>query len=178
VSSGVHFSHSPYYIRRIRINSADPLSKALVKNGFKWYPENGERIEEHKTKVFEFPIQAPEGRTKFDVSAIDQLELYKIMMQDYVDHNASNTIHVRDDEWEDVIKWVYNNWNSIVGVTFLSLSDSFYQLMPLEAITKEEYDVMVSNTPTFNPSTIREFEQFEDEFELEDGCDTGVCPIR
>lgn len=177
VSSGVHFSHSPYYIRRIRINSADPLAKALVKNGFTWFPENGESVENHKTKVFEFPVQAPNGKTKYDVSALEQLELYKLIMENYVDHNASNTIHVRDHEWEEVSEWIYENWDSVVGVTFLSLSDSFYQLMPFEAIDEETYHNLVANTPRFNPNTIREFESFE-EFELEDDCEAGVCPIR
>lgn len=178
VSSGVHFSHSPYYIRRIRINASDPLAKALVKNGFKWYPENGETVENHKTKVFEFPVKAPEGKTKYDVSAIEQLELYKLVMKYYVDHNASNTVHVKDDEWDSVVEWVYNNWDDIIGVTFISLSDSFYQLMPLEAITKEQYEKMISEMPKFNPNTIREFENFEEEFELDADCDTGLCPIR
>lgn len=178
VSSGVHFSHSPYYIRRIRISSADPLAKALVKNGFKWHPENGETIEEHKTKVFEFPVKAPEGKTKYDVSAIEQLELYKLIMENYVDHNASNTIHVRDNEWKDVSDWIYNNWDSVVGVTFISLSDSFYQLMPFESIDKDTYEKMLSETPRFNANIIREFEKFDVEFDLGADCDTGACPIR
>src|SRR5690606_26934734 len=29
VSSGLHYSHAPYYIRRIRINANDPLAKAV-----------------------------------------------------------------------------------------------------------------------------------------------------
>lgn len=178
VSSGVHFSHSPYYIRRIRISSADPLAKALVKNGFKWHPENGETIEEHKTKVFEFPVKAPEGKTKYDVSAIEQLELYKLIMENYVDHNASNTIHVRDNEWKDVSDWIYNNWDSVVGVTFISLSDSFYQLMPFESIEKDAYEKMLSETPRFNANIIREFEKFDVEFDLGADCEAGACPIR
>lgn len=178
VSSGVHFSHSPYYIRRIRINSSDPLSKALDKNGFTSHPENGDDKLNPKTKVYEFPVKAPEGKTKYNVGAIEQLELYKLMMENYVDHNASNTIHVKDDEWNDVIDWVYDNWDSVVGVTFLSLSDSFYQLMPLEAITEEEFNKMVVITPKFRPSMLKEFENFVEEFELDDECDTGLCPIR
>lgn len=179
VSSGVHYSHSPYFIRRVRVNEQDPVAKALVEDGFKWYPEVGQTREEHRTKVFEFPVKAPEGKTKYDVSAIEQLEFYKLVMENYVDHNASNTIHVRDNEWEDVRKWVSNNWDTIVGVTFLSLDDSFYELLPYEAITKEEYEEMLSKTPTFNPDTINQFEQFDIEFDILDSdCDSGLCPIR
>ena len=179
VSSGVHFSHSPYYIRRVRVSANDPLAKAMVSVGFPWDPENGETVEKHKTKVFSFPSKAPEGRTKYDVGAIEQLELYKTMMKHYVDHNASNTIHVRESEWGLVEDWVYENWDDLVGVTFLSLDDNFYQLAPYESITKEEYEKLMSEQPRFSVNILSKFEDFSKEFELLDAdCDTGVCPIK
>jgi len=63
---------------------------------------------------------------------------------------------------------VYNNWDDIVGVTFLSLDDSFYQLLPYEAISEEQYNKMVEETPMFNPNTLKQFENFEEEFEIEE----------
>lgn len=178
VSSGVHFSHSPYFIRRVRINANDPMSKALKAAKFPWQPENGQTVEDHTTAVFEIPVKAPEGRTKYDVGAIEQLELYKLIMKNYVDHNASNTIHVREHEWGDVETWVYENWDDIVGVTFLSLDDSFYQLMPYEAIDRAKYEELAAQLPVFNPTMLKEFENFVDEFELDADCDTGLCPVR
>lgn len=179
VSSGVHFSHSPYFIRRVRVSSNDPLAMAMDSIGFKWSPEVGQTIENHKTKVFEFPIKSPEGRTKYDVGAIEQLELYKLIMENYVDHNASNTVHVREHEWEEVEEWVYNNWDSIVGVTFISLDDSFYQLQPYESISKSKYKELLLSTPKFNPNILGEFENFIEEFDILDSdCDGGLCPVR
>ena len=179
VSSGVHFSHSPYYIRRVRVNARDPIALALEDAGFPWEPEVGQTVEDHKTKVFEFPVKAPEGRTKYDVSAIEQLELYKMIMRNYVDHNASNTIHVRKDEWDGVEQWVYDNWDDVVGVTFLSLDDSFYQLMPYEAISQEKYEELFVAQPKFIPSSLKKFETFEEEFDVLDAdCESGACPVR
>lgn len=179
VSSGVHFSHSPYYIRRVRVNAKDPLAQALAEAGFPWNPEVGQTVEEHRTKVFEFPVKSPEGRTKYDVSAIEQLELYKLIMKNYVDHNASNTIHVRPKEWDEVEQWVYDNWDDIVGVTFLSLDDSFYQLLPYEAVDKETYEELLGKQPRFNPSILNQYETFEEEFDILDAdCDSGHCPVR
>lgn len=179
VSSGVHFSHSPYYIRRVRVSANDPIAKAMVEAGFTWHPEVGQTEENHKTKVFEFPVKAPEGRTKYDVSAVEQLELYKMVMKNYVDHNASNTVHVRANEWEEVERWVYNNWDDIVGVTFLSLDDSFYSLLPYEAIDEKKYNELSEKLPKFNPSILRKYEDFEEEFDiLDQDCEKGVCPVR
>lgn len=178
VSSGVHFSHAPYFIRRVRINANDPMAKTLKKIGFPWQPENGQTVNNHNTAVFEIPVKAPMGKTKYDVSAIEQLELYKLIMKYYVDHNASNTVHVRDDEWEAVENWVYENWDDVVGITFLSLDDSFYTLMPYEEISEDKYNELIERLPSFNPSMLREFENFTEEFELDADCDTGVCPIR
>lgn len=179
VSSGVHFSHSPYYLRRVRVSANDPLAKAMAESGFSWHPEVGQTIENHKTKVFEFPIKAPMGKTKYDVSAIEQLELYRLIMKYYVDHNASNTIHVRPDEWEKVSEWVYNNWDDVVGITFLSLDDSFYQLLPYESITEDKYNEIFENMPRFNPNILKKYEAFEEEFEIQDqDCESGACPIR
>ena len=178
VSSGVHFSHSPYYIRRVRVSSNDPLAKVMCESGFKWSPEVGQTEDNHSIKVFEFPVKAPEGKTKYDVSAIEQLELYKLIMKTYVQHNASNTIHVRPNEWDEVEQWVWDNWDDIVGVTFLSLDDSFYQLLPYEAISKEQYDDMVNKTPKMNLSLLKKYETFE-EFELmESDCTSNGCPVK
>lgn len=179
VSSGVHFSHSPYYVRRVRVSANDPLANAMVASGFSWDPEVGQTVENHKTKVFSFPVQAPEGRTKYDVGAVEQLELYKLIMKNYVDHNASNTVHVREHEWAEVEEWIYNNWDDFVGVTFLSLDDNFYQLAPYEALTKEQYHSMAAKQPKFSVNTLSKFENFSSEFELLDAdCDTGVCPVK
>lgn len=178
VSSGLHFSHSPYYVRRVRISAADPLVKVCEELGYPIFPEVGQEIETAKTKVIEFPVKAPEGRTKYTVSAIEQLEIYKMFMENYVDHNASNTISVRDEEWEDVTNWVYDNWDSIIGITFISLENSFYQLLPYEACTKEQYEERASKMKPFNPELLQKYETREDSELDESECSTGACPIR
>jgi len=178
VSSGVHYSHSPYYIRRVRINSHDPLVKVCEELGYPIFPEVGQEIETCTTKVIEFPIKAPEGRTKYNVSAIEQLENYKLFMENYIDHNCSITVHVRNDEWDLVEQWIWENWDDVVAVSFLSLEDSFYQLLPYEACTKEQYEERKSKMKHFKPELLLKYEIFE-ESELDNSdCSTGVCPVR
>ena len=176
VSSGMHFSHAPYYIRRVRISKDNPLSQAVRTMGFMVEDDQSDA----NLDVFSFPVKAPEGKTKDDVSALEQLKLYKNVMKNYVDFNASNTIHVRPDEWEDVTNWMYTNWDEVVAVSFLPLDDSVYPQMPLEAITEEEYLEMLKQQPKFDPELITQFEQDDIEMDLEDDpdCATGICPIK
>jgi len=179
VSSGVHFSHAPYYVRRIRISSDDPLVKVCEELGYPVYPEVGQDPDTCVTKVVEFPVKAPDGKFKADVGAVEQLEIYKMFMTHYVEHNCSITIHVRDDEWDAVEQWVWDNWDDTVALSFLSFEDSFYELMPYEEITEEEYQKRVAAMKPFIPSLISKYEKEETEYDIgDDGCESGVCPIR
>jgi ribonucleoside-diphosphate reductase alpha chain/ribonucleoside-triphosphate reductase len=179
VSSGVHFSHAPYYVRRIRISAHDPLVKVCEELGYPVYPEVGQSKTNATVKVVEFPVKAPEGKIKRDVSAIEQLEIYKMFMEHYVDHNCSITVHVREDEWEAVEQWVWDNWDDVVGITFLSLDDSFYDLLPFEEITRQEYEQRQAAMKPFIPSLIAKYEREEVAYDIgNDGCEGGVCPVR
>ena len=179
VSSGVHYSHSPYYIRRVRISADDPLVKVCEELGYPVFPEVGQDIETCSTKVVEFPVKAPEGTTKYEVSALEQLENYKMFMENYVDHNCSITVHVREHEWEAVEEWVWNNWDETVALSFLSLDDNFYELLPYEAIDEAEYIKRKEEMQSFRPSLISKFEKEETEFDIgSEGCESGACPVR
>ena len=181
VSSGVHYSHAPYYIRRIRIMTKDPLCKLAKKLGYPMFPEVGHSVDNPTLMVVEFPVKAPEGLTKGDVSALKQLETYLMFQKNYTQHNTSITVHVKDDEWEEVKKWVYENWdNGICGLSFLSYSDSYYDLLPYESITKEEYEKRLAKCKPFTINALKELENEPQENTLEEDseCSSGACPVR
>jgi adenosylcobalamin-dependent ribonucleoside-triphosphate reductase len=180
VSAGIHYSHSPYYIRRIRISANDPLAKVAEELEYPMFPEVGEEWETCRTKVIEFPVKSPSKKTKYDISAIEQLENYKMFLEYYVDHNASVTISVKEHEWEEVEEWVWNNWEKIVAISFLSLDNSFYDLMPYENITEAEYEERAREMRPFITSLLQKYEQ--EEIDLDTGslsdCEGGTCSIR
>lgn len=179
VSSGIHYSHSNYYIRRVRISTSDPLFKMIEK--LKCYPiynENGQTDENCTTKVIEFPVKAPNGKTKYDVSAIEQLELYKMSMVNWTDHNTSITVHVKDEEWNAVADWLYENFESVVGITFLPLYDETYPLLPYESTTKEDYEERLKNIKPIDYELLAELDDDEEHEILDKECANGVCPIR
>jgi ribonucleoside-diphosphate reductase alpha chain/ribonucleoside-triphosphate reductase len=100
-------------------------------------------------------------------------------MEHYVDHNCSITVHVRNHEWDDVEEWVWNNWDGIVALSFLSLEDNFYKLLPYEAIDEEEYSKRVKQMKPFVPTLISKYEKKETVIDIgNDGCDSGICPVR
>ena len=144
MSSGVHYSHSPYYIRRVRIIATDLLCRVCEEPGYPVLPEVGQDPKNPTTKVLEFPVKAPAGRVKGDVTAIEQLENYrKMLMEHYLDHNCSITVHVRENEWEDV-----------VALSFPSCDDSFYELLPYEEIDQAEYERRKAEMCPSNPAPL------------------------
>lgn len=179
VSSGIHFPHSNYYVRRVRISATDPLCKMIEeRNCYPIFPEVGQSEEDCTVKVLEFPVQAPKGRTKYDVSAIEQLELYLITMHNWTDHNTSITVHVREQEWEAVAEWIYQNFEALVGLTLLPLSEETYPLLPYEAITKEEYNQRVANIKPLDYELLEKLDDAQDWEIIDRECENGACPVR
>ncbi|WMJ85740.1 ribonucleoside-triphosphate reductase, adenosylcobalamin-dependent [Anaerocolumna sp. MB42-C2] len=179
VSSGIHFAHSNYYIRRVRIATSDPLFKMIEKQGcYPVYNEVGQTDDNCTIKVIEFPVKAPEGKTKYEVGAIEQLELYKLSMLNWTDHNTSITVHVRENEWDDVADWLYENFDYSVGVTFLPLYEETYPLLPFERTSREDYEKRLSSIKPIDFELLARYDVNETQELIDGDCENGFCPIR
>ncbi|SHO49453.1 ribonucleoside-triphosphate reductase, adenosylcobalamin-dependent [Anaerocolumna xylanovorans] len=179
VSSGVHYSHAPYYIRRVRISVTDPLYKMIEQQGcYPVYNEVGQSDENCTVKVIEFPVKSPAGKTKYQVSALEQLNLYKLTMEAWTDHNTSITVHVRENEWEDVAEWLSENFDKAVGITFLPLMEETYPLLPYESTTKEDYEERIRLSRPVDYTLLNKLENEGDNELLDEDCESGACPVR
>jgi ribonucleoside-triphosphate reductase len=178
-ASGMHPRHAPYYIRRIRIAATDALFKMLKDQGVPYHPEVGQSIETATTYVLEFPVKAPEGSVfKNSLTALEQLEHWKLVKTHYTEHNPSVTISVGDNEWIAVGNWVYENWDMVGGLSFLPRDNHVYPLAPYEEITKERYLELSKQLAHIDYSKIVTYEQVDDlDLKKELACSAGVCEI-
>ena len=144
-ASGIHARHSPYYIRRIRMDKKDPIYSFLKDAGV---PCEDEAFRPESTAVFSFPQHAPEGAVcRTDKTAIEQLELWLIYQRYWCEHKPSVTISVKDEEWPEVGAWVWKHFDEVSGVSFLPFSDHTYQQAPYTDCSKEEYEAAVADMP-------------------------------
>lgn len=179
VSSGLHVSHAPYYIRRIRINATDPLAKVADMLNWRIQPENGQTEEDARTLVIDFPQKSSAKKTRAEQTIKEQFDTYFSFQENYTAHNSSNTITVKDDEWEEAEQTVWDNWDKFIGVTFLSYDGGNYKLAPYEECTHEEYLDLKDRMLPFDPSLLELFENIETEKDVENmvSCESGICPI-
>lgn len=179
-ASGMHPRHSQYYVRRVRISATDSLFKMLRDQGIPYHPEVGQPKDGATTYVLEFPVKAPEGGIfRDDLSAIEQLEHWKMVKKHYTEHNPSVTISVGDDEWISVANWVYENWDLVGGLSFLPRTNYVYQLAPYEAIDEKTYEALNRKVAHLDFSKIVTYEK-EDESDVKQelACVAGVCEIE
>tara|TARA_R100001509_G_scaffold115155_2_gene70262 strand:- start:897 stop:2828 length:1932 start_codon:yes stop_codon:yes gene_type:complete len=136
-ASGIHARHNDYYIRTVRGGNSDPLTQFMKESGVYNEPDV---MKPDTTTVFSFAMQSPLGAVlRTDMSAIEQLELWKTYALHWCEHKPSVTISVKEEEWMDVGAWVYQNFDVASGVSFLPHSEHTYQQAPYQDIEREDY---------------------------------------
>ena len=177
-ASGLHARHSDYYLRTVRADNKDPITQFLKDQGV--YSEPCV-LKGDTTTVFYFPIKSPEGSlTREKQSAIEALELWKTLQDNWCEHKPSATINVKEDEWLDVAAWVYKNFDTLSGVAFLPHDGGTYKQAPYTEVTKEEYEEWIAK----HPSVVVDWSRLS-EYEQEDNtagsqtfaCSGGSCEI-
>jgi len=156
-ASGIHARHSKYYIRTVRGDNKDPLTKFMIDQGV---PSEPCVMKPDTTTVFSFPMKSPKGsRIRDELSAIDQLNIWLIYQEHWCEHKPSITVTVRENEWLDVGAFVFKHFDKMSGVSFLPHSDHVYQQAPYQECTEDEYNDMLSKMNTrINWFKLREYE--------------------
>lgn len=175
--SGIHARHSPYYIRTVRGDVKDPLTSLMKDQGVPWEPEV---FHPDSTVVFSFPQKSPKDAvTRNDMSAIEQLEVWKKYALHWCEHKPSVTISVRESEWLAVGAWVYENFDICSGISFLPHSDHTYQQAPYQDCDKEAYDELAKLMPkSIDWSQLGNYETDDNTSGMQTlACTGGVCEV-
>ena len=175
-ASGIHARYSDYYIRRVRIDSKDPICEFMIKEGF----PNEADVMNDENYVFSFPIKAPINSVKIkDIPALKQLEVWKIYQDHWCEHKPSCSIYYSDDDFLAVGAWVWTNFDDISGISFLPYSDHIYDQAPYESISEEKYKELSDKIPEDTDwSKLKEFEEEDNTAGSQTyACSGGSCEV-
>ena len=176
-ASGIHARHNPYYVRTVRGDKKDPLTKMMMDSGF---PVEDDQTNPSHTSVFSFPMKVDSSAVfRTDLSAIEQLELWLIYQKCWCEHKPSITVSVKENEWLDVGAWVYKHFDYMSGVSFLPFSEHTYTQAPYQDIQKDEYELLIKKMPKeVKWSKLSDYEKTDMTIASQElACAAGFCEI-
>lgn len=191
LGEGAHKPLGRYILNNVNFSASDPLVKKLMDANYKVMPNPYDTT----GRIVTFPVEysnmdfdkvtknlnGQEVEVEVNLeTAIDQLGRYKMLMDHYVQHNCSITISYDLSEVPEIINWLFKNWDSYVGVSFIyrndpskTAADLGYPYLPQEVVDKETFEAYSS---TLLPVNLDDFDN-GDLVQIDD-CEGGSCPIR
>jgi len=182
-SSGIHGWHSPYYIRRIRVLKTEAIYQYMKKRIPKLVEDD--YFKAGTQSIISVPIQAPDGATFRSEPVTDLLERIKRFNIEWVKpghesgentHNVSATVSVKEDEWDMVGKWMWENRKHYNGLTVLPYDSTDYKQKPFEEIDKETYQEMFKLLKEIDLKKVLE-EEDNTTLKEQVACSGGACEI-
>jgi ribonucleoside-diphosphate reductase alpha chain len=182
-SSGIHAWHNDFYLRRIRVGKNESIYSYLAIN----HPEliEDEFFRPHDTAVIGIPQKAPEGAIIRHESVFQMLERVKKVSQEWIkpghrngqnSHNVSATVSIKEDEWDLVGEWMWNNRDFYNGLSVLPYSNHTYKQAPFEDCTKEDFERLVKTLSDVDLTKVIELQDNTD-LRGELACANGSCEI-
>jgi len=182
-SSGIHAWHNDFYLRRLRVGKNEAIYSYLRDN----LPElvEDDKFRPHDTAIITIPQKAPEGAITRHESAHDLLERIKKVSNEWVrgghqkgsnGHNVSATVSIKDDEWDSVGEWMWENREYYNGLSVLPYDGGSYVQAPFTDCSKQEYEEML---PLLKNVNLDDVVETTDETDLsgEIACGGGSCEI-
>ena len=176
-ASGIHARHNPFYIRTVRGDNKDPLTMFMKDKGV---PAEPDFTAPDSVTVFSFPMKSPEHAiTRYSLSAIEQLELWLKIADNYCEHKPSVTISVKENEWLEVGSWCWDHFDSLSGISFLPFSDHSYKQAPYQDIKREDYSALLKDMPpVIDWTELQMYEQGDTTTGSQElACAGGVCEV-
>lgn len=175
-SSGIHPRFGDYYIRSVRQNNSDPITHFMKDNNVK---NESCLFDKDNTTIFYFPMHSPEKSIKrTELDALTHLKTWMMYNSFWAEHTVSVTINVKENEWMSVAAFVYENFDSITGISFLPYDGGTYKQAPYTECTVEVYDEHVKNSPKLDWNELAKYETFDSTTGTQElACVVGGCEI-
>lgn len=182
-SSGIHAWYAPYYWRRVSVGKEEPIYTYLKNN----HPEllEDDFFKPTTMAKIKIPMKAPEGAMLRYESALDTLERVKKVQAEWITpghtsgankNNVSCTISVRENEWEEVGDWMWENRDNFTGISVLPYDGGSYVQTPFEECTKEEYEEALKYLTDIDLTAVYESED-NTILQGEAACSGGACEV-
>lgn len=182
-SSGIHAWYNNYYLRRQRIGK----NEALYTHFSIYHPELLEDdIMNSAQSIICIPQSAPEDAIIRTESALELLERVKDFNLNWVreghqsgdnKNNVSATISLKDDDWEEVGEWMWNNRDVYNGLSVLNYDGGSYAQTPFEDLTKEQYEERIKHLSNIDLSKVIEIEDLTKHTQ-EAACAGSNCSVE
>ena len=182
-SSGIHAWHNDYYIRRIRVGKNEAIYTYLSIH----HPEliEDDFFKPDSQAIISIPQQAPQGGILRHETSLELLERVREIYEKWIipghvggnnTHNVSCTVSVKEDEWEKVGKWMWENREYYNGMSVLPYFGGSYKQAPFEDIDEQTFEGMFINLKEVDLSGVVEI---IDNTNLtgELACAGGACEI-
>ena len=176
-ASGIHARHNDYFIRTVRGDNKDPLTEFMRDKNV---PNEPDVTSPDNVTVFSFPMKSPNNAVcRNDMSALEQLELWLKIANNYCEHKPSVTISVKEHEWLEVGSWCWNNFGSLSGISFLPFSEHTYKQAPYQDIDKNMYVDLSTKMPlSIDWNELQQYEKGDTTTSTQElACIGGVCEI-
>jgi len=183
-SSGIHAWHNDYYLRRVRVGKNEAIYTYLSI----YHPEllEDDKFRPHDTAIITVPQKAPEGAILRTESPFDLLERVKQVTKEWIKpghrkgnntHNVSATVSIKNDEWDAVGEWMWENRKFYNGLSVLPYDGHTYVQAPFEDCTEEEYNRLMTTLHDVDLSKVVEMEDMTD-LAGEAACAGGACEVK
>ena len=176
-ASGIHARHNDYFIRTVRGDNKDPLTEFMRDKNV---PNEPDFTSPDSVTVFSFPMKSPDNAVcRNDMSALEQLELWLKIADNYCEHKPSVTISVKEHEWLEVGSWCWDHFESLSGISFLPFSEHTYKQAPYQDIDKNMYLDLSTKMPlSIDWDKLQQYEKGDTTTGTQElACTGGVCEI-
>jgi ribonucleoside-triphosphate reductase (formate) len=182
-TEGAHKPLGKYIFNNVQFGKHDPLVNILKEANYNVFnhPTDDTGILVTLPVVYEDVEFETVNNIEVNLeTAIEQLERYKLLQNNWADQNVSVTISYDLHEVEDIIEWLLANWESYVGVSFIyrndptkTAKDLGYLFLPQEVVSKEKYEEYVNTLKPIDLDAGNSLEEL-----ISDECAMGVCPVK